>query len=117
MLLPRMVCNALVEGGRRSGAGQQAMRLGSGNLLEQLPSSQTHDRNLSRGSKIVVIQKQKGTCFCRHEVLCYGNEQHSEKNWFMLRIENLEYSDSLCVLSWQNTCNGTHWIFCCYGCA
>jgi len=26
MLLPHMVCNALVAGGRRSGAGQQAMR-------------------------------------------------------------------------------------------
>ena len=29
MLLPHMVCNALVAGGRRSGAGQQAMRPGS----------------------------------------------------------------------------------------
>jgi len=28
VLLPHMVCNALVVGGRRSGAGQQAMRLG-----------------------------------------------------------------------------------------
>jgi len=28
VLLPRMVCNALVAGGRRSGAGQQAMRSG-----------------------------------------------------------------------------------------
>jgi len=27
-LLPHMVCNALVTGGRRSGAGQQAMRPG-----------------------------------------------------------------------------------------
>ena len=26
VLLPPMVCNALVAGGRRSGAGQQAMR-------------------------------------------------------------------------------------------
>jgi hypothetical protein len=26
VLLPPMVCNALVDGGRRSGAGQQAMR-------------------------------------------------------------------------------------------
>jgi len=26
VLLPHMVCNALVVGGRRSGAGQQAMR-------------------------------------------------------------------------------------------
>ena len=26
VLLPHMVCNALVAGGRRSGAGQQAMR-------------------------------------------------------------------------------------------
>jgi len=26
--LPHMVCNALVAGGRRSGAGQQAMRPG-----------------------------------------------------------------------------------------
>jgi len=28
VLLPHMVCNALVVGGRRSGAGQQAMRPG-----------------------------------------------------------------------------------------
>jgi len=28
MLLPHMVCNALVADGRRSGAGQQAMRPG-----------------------------------------------------------------------------------------
>jgi len=28
LLLPNMVCNALVAGGRRSGAGQQAMRPG-----------------------------------------------------------------------------------------
>ena len=42
VLLPHMVCNALVAGGRRSGAGQQAMRLGRGKLLEQLPSSRTH---------------------------------------------------------------------------
>jgi hypothetical protein len=28
VLLPRMVCNAFVAGGRRSGAGQQAMRPG-----------------------------------------------------------------------------------------
>ena len=28
VLLPPMVCNALVAGGRRSGAGQQAMRPG-----------------------------------------------------------------------------------------
>jgi hypothetical protein len=28
VLLPHVVCNALVAGGRRSGAGQQAMRLG-----------------------------------------------------------------------------------------
>jgi len=35
VLLPRMVCNALVAGGRRSGAGQQ----GWGNLLEQQSST------------------------------------------------------------------------------
>jgi hypothetical protein len=28
LLLPHMVCNALVAGGRRSGAGQQGMRPG-----------------------------------------------------------------------------------------
>ena len=28
VLLPRVVCNALVDGGRLSGAGQQAMRPG-----------------------------------------------------------------------------------------
>jgi len=28
VLLPHMVCNAVVAGGRRSGAGQQAMRPG-----------------------------------------------------------------------------------------
>jgi len=28
VLLPRVMCNALVAGGRRSGAGQQAMRPG-----------------------------------------------------------------------------------------
>ena len=33
MLLPHMVCNALVAGGQRSGAGQQAMRLAGGKLL------------------------------------------------------------------------------------
>ena len=37
VLLPHMVCNALVVGGWRSGAGQQAMRPGLGKLLEQLP--------------------------------------------------------------------------------
>jgi len=35
VLLPHMVCNALVAGGRRSGAVQQAMRPGWGKLLEQ----------------------------------------------------------------------------------
>ena len=34
MLLPHMVCNALVAGRRRSGAGQQAMRPGWGMLFE-----------------------------------------------------------------------------------
>jgi hypothetical protein len=38
MLLPHKVCNDLIAGGRRSGAGQQAMRPGSGKLL---PSSRT----------------------------------------------------------------------------
>jgi len=38
VLLPHMVCNVLVAGGRRSGAGQQAMCLGWEKLLEQLPS-------------------------------------------------------------------------------
>ena len=36
VLLPPMVCDALVAGCRRSGSGQQAM------LLEQHPSSRTH---------------------------------------------------------------------------
>ena len=36
VLLPHMVFNALVAGGRQSGAGQQAMRPGWGKLLEQL---------------------------------------------------------------------------------
>ena len=36
MLLPHMVCNALVAGGRWSGAGQQAMSPGRGKLLQQL---------------------------------------------------------------------------------
>jgi len=35
VLLPHMVCNALVAGGRRSGAGQQAMCPGWGKLLER----------------------------------------------------------------------------------
>jgi len=34
VLLPRMVCNALVAGGWRSGAGQQVMRPGWGKLLK-----------------------------------------------------------------------------------
>jgi len=34
VLLPHMVCNVLVDGGRRSGEGQQAMRLGWGKLCE-----------------------------------------------------------------------------------
>jgi len=34
VLLPHMVCNALVAGGRRSGAGQQAMRPRWGKLLD-----------------------------------------------------------------------------------
>ena len=38
MLLPHVVCSALVVGGRLLGAGQQAMRLGGGKLLEQPPS-------------------------------------------------------------------------------
>ena len=33
VFLPHMVCDALVAGGRRSGAGQQAMRPGWGKLL------------------------------------------------------------------------------------
>ena len=37
MLLPHMVCNTLVAGGRRSGAGQQAMRPERGKLLEHRP--------------------------------------------------------------------------------
>ena len=41
-LLPPMVCNALVAGGRRSGAGQKAMHPEWGMLLEQHPSSRTH---------------------------------------------------------------------------
>jgi len=39
VLLPHMVCNALVDGGRRSGAGQQAMRPGWGMLFD---SYRTH---------------------------------------------------------------------------
>ena len=35
VFLPRMVCNALVVGGRRSGVGQQAMPKGWGKLLQQ----------------------------------------------------------------------------------
>ena len=37
VLLPHMVCDALVVGGRRSGAGQQAVRPGWGNLLVPHP--------------------------------------------------------------------------------
>ena len=44
VLWPHVVCNALVAGGRRSGAGQQSRRPGWGKLLEQLPSSRTHSR-------------------------------------------------------------------------
>ena len=36
VLLPHMVCNALVAGGRRSVAGQQAMRPGWGKLCDWL---------------------------------------------------------------------------------
>ena len=39
VLLPPMVCNALVAGCRRSGTEQQAMRPGWGMLLQQHPSS------------------------------------------------------------------------------
>jgi len=39
VLLLHTVCNALFASGRRSGAGQQAMRPGCGKLLEQLPST------------------------------------------------------------------------------
>jgi hypothetical protein len=42
MLLPHMVCNALVDGRRWSGAGQQAMRPGGGKLLEHIPSSRMY---------------------------------------------------------------------------
>ena len=44
VLLSHMVCNAFVAGGRRSGAGQQAMRPGWGQLLEQLPCCPAPDR-------------------------------------------------------------------------
>jgi len=37
VLLPHMTCNALVVGGRRSGAGQQAMRPGWGNYSSSFP--------------------------------------------------------------------------------
>jgi len=40
VLLPHMVCNVLVVGGRRLGAGQQAMRPGEGKLCDWL----CHDR-------------------------------------------------------------------------
>ena len=39
VLLPHMVCNALVTGGRRSGAGQQAMRPDCGNNTSVVSSS------------------------------------------------------------------------------
>ena len=42
VLLPPVVCDALVAGCRRSGAGQPAMRLGLGMFLEQHPSPRTH---------------------------------------------------------------------------
>ena len=42
LLLPTMVCNALFAGGRRSGAGQQAMRPEWGMLLEQHSSFRKH---------------------------------------------------------------------------
>jgi len=41
LLLPK-VCNALVAGGRKSGAGQQDMRPRRGMLHAQHPSSWTH---------------------------------------------------------------------------
>jgi hypothetical protein len=44
VLIPPMVCDALVAGCWRSGAGQPAMRSGWGMLLEQHPSSRTHSR-------------------------------------------------------------------------
>ena len=44
VLLPPMVCDALVAGCRRSGAGQMAMHPGWGMLLEQHPSFRTHSR-------------------------------------------------------------------------
>jgi len=37
VLLPHVVFNALVAGGRRSGAGQQAMRPGWGKLCDNFP--------------------------------------------------------------------------------
>jgi hypothetical protein len=39
VLLPHMVCNALVTGGRRSGVGHQAMRPGCGNNTSRVLSS------------------------------------------------------------------------------
>ena len=42
VLLPHMVCDALVAGGWRSGAGKQAIRPRWGKLLEQFSSSRTH---------------------------------------------------------------------------
>jgi len=41
-LLPHMVCNALVGGGRLLGAEQQAMRPDEGDCATQFPSSRTH---------------------------------------------------------------------------
>ena len=46
VLLPRMVCDALVVDGRLLGAEQQATRPGWGKLLEQLPSTRTHSHSL-----------------------------------------------------------------------
>jgi len=57
-----MVCNALVVGGRRSGAGQQTMRPGWGKLFEQLPSFRTHSLLPCTGPPITTIKTSHTIC-------------------------------------------------------
>jgi hypothetical protein len=53
VLLLHMVCNALVAGGRWSGAGQQAMRPGWGKLLEQQPANKALHTTCDNNTSIV----------------------------------------------------------------
>ena len=113
VLLPHMVCNALVAGGRRS---MQAMRPGWGKLLEQLIKIASSVPKIGHASKQLVVPVDLSSSLFAYFVMCmyfmFKHVQYSTtclwfQCWTALSYE-LYSRAAYFSLSWDA---GTHQLF------